>query len=85
MRVHNGRACRGEPEIFNQGDLLMYLLDESNQRKRLLETKAGHLLERLTRYSYVKTLAFWVDATAEGKVVSKIFQRSGLLLSDITA
>jgi len=46
---------------------------------------AGALLERLTRYAYVKTLAFWVDATAEGKVVSKLFQRSGLLISDVTS
>jgi hypothetical protein len=84
MRVH-GRACCGELETFNQGDLLTYLLDASGQRERLMATKAGLLLERLTRYSYVKTLAFWVDVTQQGKVVSKLFQRNGLLLSDITS
>ena len=42
-------------------------------------------LERLTRYSYVKALAFWVDVTAQGKIVSKLFQRSDLLMSDITS
>ena len=52
--------------------------------ERLMATKAGVLLERLTRYSYVKTLAFWTDVTAEGKVVSKLFQRDGLLISDVT-
>ena len=85
MRVHGGRACRGELETFNQGDLLEYLLDESDERQRLLETKPGVLLERLTRYAYVKTLAFWVDATAQGKVVSKLFQKDGLLLSEVTS
>ena len=38
-------------------------------------------LERLTRYSYVKALAFWVDVTAQGKIVSKLFQRSDLLIA----
>jgi hypothetical protein len=85
MRVLNGRACRGEIETFNQGSLLSCLLDASDQRERLMATKAGILLKRLTRYSYVKTLAYWVDVTAEGKVVSKLFQRNGLLLSDITS
>lgn len=84
MRVQ-GRSCRGEIEEFNQNDLLTYLLAMSGKRERLMETKAGLLLERLTRYSYVKTLAFWVDATAEGKTVSKLFQRNNLLLSDITS
>ena len=83
MRV-GGRMCHGEIEQFNQGDLLAYLLDESGKRERLMETKAGVLLERLTRYSYVFALAYWVDITAEGKVVSKLFQSDGLLLSDIT-
>ena len=85
MRVLHGRACRGELETFNQGDLLSYLLDSSDQRDRLMATKAGVLLERMTRYSYVKTLAFWVDVTSEGKAVSKLFQHSGLLLSDVTS
>ena len=85
MRVLKGRACCGEIETFNQGDLLEYILDESGQRERLVATKAGVLLEQLTRYSYVKTLAFWVDATALGKIVSKLFQRSDLLMSDITS
>ena len=85
MKVLNGRACRGEVEPFNQGELLEHLLDESGQRERLMATKAGELLERLTRYSYIKTLAFWVDLTAQGKIVSKIFQRSGLLLSDVSS
>ena len=84
MRVRT-RACMGELEQFNQGDLLTYLLAAGGQRERLVATKAGMLLERLTRYSYVKALAFWVDVTAQGKVVSKIFQRNGLLLSDITS
>ena len=84
MRVH-GRACRGELETFNQGDLLSYILDASGQREQLVSTKAGMLYERLTRYAYVKMLAFWVDAMAEGKVVSKIFQRDGLLLSEVTS
>ena len=85
MRVLKGRACRGEIETFNQGDLLAYMLDESGQRERLMASKAGVLLERLTRYSYVKALAFWVDVTAQGKIVSKLFQRSDLLMSDITS
>ena len=85
MRVRNGRGCRGELETFNQGDLLSYLLDASNQRERLMATKPGILLERLTRYGYVKTLAFWVDVTSEGKKVSKLFQRNNLLMSDITS
>jgi hypothetical protein len=84
MRVLKGRTCRGELECFTQGDLLTYLLDASDQRERLYATAAGKLLERLTRYSYVKTLAFWVDATYEGKGVSKLFQKSGVLLSDLT-
>jgi hypothetical protein len=84
MRVH-GRACQGELETFNQGDLLTYLLDASGKRERLMATKAGLLLERLTRYSYMKTLTFWVDVTQQGKVISKLFQRNGLLLSDITS
>ena len=33
----------------------------------------------------MKTLAFWVDVTAQGKIISKLFQSSGLLISDITS
>ena len=85
MRVRRGRACRGELEQFTQGDILEYLLDASGQRELLLATDAGKLLARLTSYSYLKTLAFWVDVTLEGKVVSKLFQKSGVLLSDVTS
>ena len=85
MRVLRGRTCRGETEKFTQGDLLTYLLDASNQRERLFATAPGKLLERLTRYAYVKALAFWVDVTSEGKVLSKLFQRNGVLLSDVTS
>lgn len=84
MRVRLGRSCRGETEKFSKGDLLMYLLDGSNQSDRLYSTDAGKLLKRMTQYKYVKTLAFWVDITAEGKAMSKLFQKSGVLLSDMT-
>ena len=84
MRVRNGRACRGEVEKFTKGDLLTYLLDASNEGERLYATDAGKLLKRLTQYKYVKMLAFWVDVTAEGKAMSKLFQKSGVLLSDMT-
>eukprot|EP00966_Prymnesium_polylepis_P081264 1882804-Prymnesium_polylepis.1 len=44
------------------------------------------LLLELTDYVYVKGLHFWADVTAQGaKVISKIFQRNGVLLSDVTA
>ena len=39
----------------------------------------------MTRFGYVKALAFWVDVTSEGKRVSKLFQKSGVLLSDVTS
>jgi hypothetical protein len=85
MRVLNGRTCQGETEEFTKGDLLMYLLDASNQKERLYATDAGKLLTRLTKYRYVKSLAFWVDITLEGKVMSKLFQRDGVILSDVTS
>jgi len=50
-----------------------------------MSTAPGKLLERLTRYKYVKALAFWVDVTSEGKVLSKLFQRNNLLISDVTS
>lgn len=85
MRVLRGRTCRNETEEFSQGDIIDYLLDQTDQRERLNSTAAGKLLERLTRFSYVATLAFWVDATFEGKALSKLFQKNGVLLSDVTS
>ena len=81
MRVLNGRTCMGELEDFTKGDLLTYL--HADNKKRLEATDAGKLMARLTPYQYVKTLAFWVDATSEGKIMSKLFQSSGVLLSDV--
>ena len=43
------------------------------------------MLLELTDYAYVKMLHLWADLTLEGKVLSKIFQRNGVLLSDVTA
>ena len=88
MRAHTGRnrrACKGEVEKFSQGDLLAYLLDQNGQRDRLEATAAGKLLKRMAQFKYVQTLAFWVDLTAEGKIISKMFQRSNVLLSDVTS
>ena len=88
MRVLNGRTCRGETETFLPGDMLMYLLDASDKKQRMYETAAGKLLERLTRYKYIKALAFWVDVrrararyAVEG---TKLFQRNQVMLSDVT-
>jgi hypothetical protein len=52
--------------------------------ERIEATAAGKLLKRMTQYKYVKTLAFWCDVTNEGKGLSKLFQRNGVLLSDVT-
>jgi len=38
----------------------------------------------MTDYAYVCGLHFWADITTQGKIISKIFQRDGVLLSDVT-
>ena len=80
------RACKGELEEFSKGDLLAYLLDASDKKERLCTRQMrAELLLRLTRFDYVVTLAFWVDATLEGKKLSKLFQTNNLLLSEVTS
>ena len=43
------------------------------------------MLLELTDYAYVAALAFWADITTLGKILSKIFQRDHVLLSDVTS
>ena len=74
-----------EEETFSKQNILACLLDDSNQKEALHATDAGQLLLELTDYGYVKTLFFWADITSQGKVLSKIFQRDNVLLSDITS
>ena len=84
MRVINGKrcACKREIEKFNKGDLLSYI--NADKKNQIAATDAGKLHARLTSYKYVKALSFWIDATAEGKVMSKVLQANGVLLSDVT-
>ena len=74
-----------EVEKFSKENVLACLLDDSTKKEALLATDAGQLLLELTDYAYVKGLHFWADITAQGKMISKIFQRNGVLLSDVTA
>ena len=73
-----------ETEKFSKGDILGYILADSEHKDTLYATSAGQLLEKLTRYRYVKTLHFWTDLSSEGKVLSKILQQTGVLISDVT-
>ena len=74
-----------ETEEFSKGDLLGYLLDDSDKKERLYATSAGKLYQKMTKYSYVKMLHAWTDLCSEGKVLSKILQRNGVLISDVTS
>ena len=65
--------------------MLGYLLDDSDKKERLLTTDAGKLYFKMTSYRYVKTLHFWADLCAEGKVLSKTMQTNGVLISDVTS
>ena len=71
-------------EKFSKGDLLGYLLDDSDKLERLYATSAGKLYAKMTKFSYVKMLHAWADLCSEGKVLSKLLQRNGVLISDVT-
>ena len=66
-------------------DIISYLVDDDVRKVALSETKAGQLYAKLTEYSYVKFLHFWADLNQEGKLLSKMFQCDGVLLSDVTS
>ena len=74
-----------EVERFSKENLLACLLDDSAKKEALHATDAGLLLLELTDYAYVKGLHFWADITAQGRCISKLFQGSGVLLSDVTS
>lgn len=72
-----------ETELLSKGEIISHLHDVENKHEELVATKPGETWSKLVDFSYVKANHLWADLCAEGKAISKLFQTSGLLWSEV--